>query len=101
MLYLSWSIFQLASWLVFGLVVVLVALKTKKFKKKHLTSAYFVFILFTLWLAIDVGTRQEFLQRSSFNEAIDVKVIEKKDVKRYNSKDAEESFKSTLKEKNQ
>jgi hypothetical protein len=97
MIYLSWSPIYygvaLLLWLLFSGMIVS---KCKNLRKKLVWIAIIVFVVINT-MAFRVGVRQEYLDRSSFNSAVETGV-EKVEAKRFNAADAAKDFDKAIKD---
>lgn len=97
--YLAWSATKLVLTLTLGVIALYFVLKelvkNKVLENKHKKICIAVFILLTLFSAINVGERQSELGRSSFNSSTP-KVLDKVELDTLTSEKVKENFKSTL-----
>lgn len=102
MIYLSWSVVQLISVLVALWIPYLLNLhvKVRKVTLRRYFCEWIVASLFILFLAFDVGTRQEYLQRSSFDATVPTELHEKKERSTLDRNTVNESFESAVKHTN-
>lgn len=100
MIYLSWSLIQLLVVLVGMWIPYLVNLRLKIRKvtfKRYLTE-WAVASLFVLFLAFDVGTRQQDLQRSSFDANVPTETVSKVERKTLDRDAVKQTFQEAVKE---
>lgn len=96
MIYLSWSVYKLTLVLIFIAIVRYTLGKTKLIEyKKYLNIATLCSVVLVLLMAINIGTKQEYLNRSKFNSN-EVMVIEKIEVDVFNSDKVKKQFKENL-----
>lgn len=96
MIYLSWSVYKLTLVLIFIAIVRYALGKTKLIEcKKYLNIATLCSVVLVLLMAINIGTKQEYLNRSKFNSN-EVMVIEKIEVDVFNSDKVKKQFKENL-----
>jgi hypothetical protein len=100
MIYLSWSFIQLAVVLVGMWIPYLINLKLKirKVTFKRYLIEWLVCSLVVMFLAFDVGTRQQDLQRSSFDTNVPTESVAKTERKTLDRNDVNNTFENTVKE---
>lgn len=100
MIYLSWSVVQLVVVLVLMWVPYLLNLKlelrTVSFKRYLLE--YLGCVLVVLFLAFDVGTKQQDLQRSGFDATVPIESVPKTQRKILDRDDVKQTFENAVKE---
>ena len=98
MIYLSWSIIMLLGYLLLGAAATAWYWKEKKVTTKQAVAVLSVYTLVILFLAFDVGTRQQDLQRSSFDATVPTESVDKVERKTLDRNDVKENFENTVKE---
>ena len=100
MIYLSWSLVQLVVVLVGMWIPYLLNLKLKirKVTFKRYLVEWLITSLFVLFLAFDVGTRQQDLQRSSFDANVPTEAVSKVDRTTLSRSDVKQTFEEAVKE---
>ena len=98
MIYLSWSIIMLLGYLVLGVSAAAWFWKKKKVTTKQAASVLSIYTLVILFLAFDVGTRQQDLQRSSFDAGVPTESVAKAERKTLDRNDVNKTFENTVKE---
>ena len=98
MIYLSWSIAHLVTALTVVCVGTFVAYKSKTVERKKLLVGFVCLVLANLYLAFDIGTRQQDLQRSSFDATVPTDSVDKTDRKTLDRSDVNKTFENTVKE---
>ena len=100
--YLAWSITKLVLTLTLGVIALYFVMKglvkIEVLENKHKKICIVVFILLTLFSAVNVGERQSELGRSSFNGDAPLRIdkVERDDL---NSEKVSELFEKSIKEK--
>lgn len=97
MVYLSWSILMLVGYLLLGALLVGGFTYKKMVTVKQGLLCYVVFAVFIGLLAVGVGTRQENLQRSSF-DAVPLEQKEKIERNTLDRNDVNNTFEKLIKE---
>jgi hypothetical protein len=99
MIYLSWSLVQLIAVLVGMWIPYLINLKLKirKVTFKRYLCEWLLTSLFVLFLAFDVGTRQEHLQRSSFDATVPIETMDKQDRSTLDRNTVKQTFENAVK----
>lgn len=98
MIYLSWSIIMLLGYLVLGVGVTAWFWKKKKVTTKQAATVLSIYTLVILFLAFDVGTRQEDLQRNSFDANVPSEAVSKTERKTLDRNDVKQTFQEAVKE---
>lgn len=98
-MYLSWSVYQLAFvliWLFLTFCYTAYYYTKSKYKNKKSLKisfvAFIVSIMVTLFLAIDVGEKQQNINRAKFNQQQNETTIEKTESGRMTTEDVKKSF---------
>lgn len=100
MIYLSWSILMLLGYLIVGIGATGWFWKKGKVTTKQATISLSIYTLVILFLAFDVGTRQQDLQRSSFDANVPTESVDKVERKTLDREAVKQNFENTVKETN-
>lgn len=98
MIYLSWSYAYLSIVILAICAVSVWAVRSKAAAKKTVAVWAAASILFSLFLAFDVGTRQESLQRSSFDAAPPIEQQKKTERSTLDRNAVQQTFEQAVKE---
>lgn len=98
MIYLSWSVVHLVVVLVLICTGTAVAYNRKVVERKKLLWLFLILISANLYIAFDVGTRQQDLQRNRFDATVPIESIKKVERNMWNREDVKQSFDATIKE---
>jgi len=98
MIYLSWSILMLLGYLIVGIGASGWFWKKGKVTTKQATTALSVYTLVILFLAFNVGTRQQELQRSSFDANVPTESVDKVERKTLDRDAVKQNFETIVKE---
>lgn len=100
MIYLSWSIVMLVGYLVVGALATGWLWKKKTINTRQATTVFCICTFVILFLAFDVGTRQQDLQRSSFDANVPTEAVQKVERKTFDRNDVNKTFETAVKETN-
>lgn len=100
MIYLSWSILMLLGYLIVGIGATGWFWKKGKVTTKQATISLSIYTLVILFLAFNVGTRQQDLQRSSFDATVPTESVDKTERKTLDREAVKQNFENTVKETN-
>ena len=102
MIYLSWSFIQLMVVLIGMWIPYLLNLKLKirKVTFKRYAVEWALCSLIVLFLAFDVGVRQQDLQRGSFDANVPTEAVSKTERKTLDRNDVKQTFQEAVKETN-
>ena len=100
MIYLSWSVVELITHLVVLLAAYSGFMHYGSGHRKMISTVFTGLLTLTLYLAFDVGTRQQDLQRSSFDATVPTATTDKVERVTLNRNDVKQTFENTVKETN-
>lgn len=100
MIYLSWSVAQLVAYLVVLGTAYSGFMYYGPSHRKMISKVFAVLLALTLFTAFDVGTRQQDLQRSSFDANVPTESVDKVERKTLDREAVKQNFENTVKETN-
>lgn len=98
MIYLSWSLIHLCVVVSLWAMICSTLIWNLPQIRNHLYAASILSLIVICLMAFDVGTRQEYLQRSKFNATVPTESVEKKESDRMTKEDVKITFEQAVKE---